>query len=58
MAVIGFDPVIAVVPGPVATKRSQLPVRLQVSNRRRIAAQSIPGEYLWRPIVGIVQGTS
>src|SRR5262245_20804910 len=55
MAVIGFDPVIAVATGPLTTSPCYLALDLEFPNCSRIASQTIPGDYLWRLVVRVRQ---
>src|SRR3954453_3142528 len=55
MTVVGFDPVIAVGAGPLTAPPGYVAFRLKLSNRRRIASQTISGEYVRRLVVGVGQ---
>ena len=55
MAVIGFDPVITVTARPLTTWPSHMALVLKLVNRRRIAPQTVSGEYAWRLVVRVGQ---
>jgi hypothetical protein len=55
MAVIGFDPVITVTARPLTTSPSHMALVLKLVNRRRIAPQTVSGEYAWRLVVRVGQ---
>ena len=53
MAVIGFDPVIAIRARPLPTMLPHAALDLQFSNRRWITSQPVSGKHVWRWIVRI-----
>jgi hypothetical protein len=55
VAVIGFDPVIAIALGSLTIAPRDAPLGLEFPKRRWIAPQAIPGEYLRRPVVRVGQ---
>ena len=55
VAVIGFDPVIAVGAGSLAAVARDLTVCLEFPKCGWIAAQTIAGEYVGRSVIGVCQ---
>jgi hypothetical protein len=55
--VVGFDAVIRVAPGSMATATMQLAVALQFPNSGWVASQSVSSEHIWSAVVWIGQSS-
>ena len=57
VAMVGLNAVIRVAAGSMTTRTTKFAVVLQFSNGGWITSQPVSDEHVWRPIIGIRQGS-